>query len=213
MRKALLVLPLLVAASLSGCLDQTPPGADFAATPSDPAPGESVTFHVTAPCSTHTAAVQWDVDGDGKFDATRITTSACAGDGDIAHTYGDAGAYDVTDHVLDYYPTADSILGEKTYISAYSTRHIVVAPLGTTGHNRPPLASFTTDADPAQAGHDVRFDASGSSDADGQITGYEWDWESDGDYDATRPDTKHAYAQPGTYEVTLRVTDDKGAQS
>jgi hypothetical protein len=59
-------------------------------------------------------------------------------------------------------------------------------------------------------GTQVTFDASGSSDPDNNITSYEWDWTSDGTYEAsgarlTAP--THTYADPGTYTVTLQVTD------
>ena len=57
----------------------------------------------------------------------------------------------------------------------------------------------------------MHFDASDSKDADGQVVKYEWDWESDGTYDDTGVTATHAYTFAGTYEATLRVTDDDGA--
>ncbi|OLT24192.1 hypothetical protein BJF82_13400 [Kytococcus sp. CUA-901] len=53
------------------------------------------------------------------------------------------------------------------------------------------------------------FDASGSTDSDGEIESYEWDF-GDGDT-AEGVDPEHTYAEDGTYEVTLTVTDDEGA--
>ena len=53
------------------------------------------------------------------------------------------------------------------------------------------------------------FDATESSDADGSIQTYEWDFG-----DATTGSgatTTHVYADSGTYDVSLRVTDDDGA--
>ena len=54
------------------------------------------------------------------------------------------------------------------------------------------------------------FDGSGSTDSDGTVDSYAWDF---GDNTAAgsgaTPD--HTYAAAGTYQVTLTVTDNKGA--
>jgi len=45
-------------------------------------------------------------------------------------------------------------------------------------------------------------------------TDWEWDFTSDGTFDVTGvPTTSHNYTAPGSYSVTLRVTDDLGATS
>jgi len=72
---------------------------------------------------------------------------------------------------------------------------------------RAPTASFTASPNPATVGAPVGFDASGSSDPDGTIVSYVWDFgDSSGGTGAT---TSHAYAGPGTYNVTLTVQDNE----
>ncbi|WP_146848049.1 PKD domain-containing protein, partial [Cellulomonas terrae] len=78
--------------------------------------------------------------------------------------------------------------------------------LGTTGQlpNQTPAAYFT--ATPTDL--TVALDATGSSDPDGTIASSAWTF-GDGGV-ATGSTTSHTYAAPGTYTVTLTVTDDQG---
>ncbi|MGF1500966.1 MAG: PKD domain-containing protein, partial [Paracoccaceae bacterium] len=72
-------------------------------------------------------------------------------------------------------------------------------------------AAPVADAGPDQlvTASEVLFDGGGSRDTDGEITVYEWDL-GDG-ATATGRTVRHAYAQPGDYEITLTVRDDSGA--
>jgi DNA-binding beta-propeller fold protein YncE len=82
---------------------------------------------------------------------------------------------------------------------------VVVSP------NQAPVASF--EAVPGSAGSATRFDASGAADSDGTIVRYDWDF-GDGTLRLDGgPSPQHVYTQPGTYTVTLVVTDNEGAST
>ena len=58
----------------------------------------------------------------------------------------------------------------------------------------------------------VRFDGTESSEPDGDPITYAWDLDGDGQYDdSASPTPTLTYTARGTYHVSLRVTDDKGA--
>lgn len=105
------------------------------------------------------------------------------------HLYAAGGTYDVTLTVTD---NAGGIDTEEQQVT-------VVA------QNVGPTASFT--ADPTNL--DVDFDGTGSDDPDGSIVSYEWDFGDGGSALGATP--SHSYAAAGTYNVTLTVTDDDGA--
>ncbi len=76
-----------------------------------------------------------------------------------------------------------------------------------------PVAAFTESAHAVPAGTSIEFDPSESYDFDGEIILYEWDFDGDDIYDEsiTFPDiVAFTYMNPGTYNVTLRVTDNDG---
>jgi PKD repeat protein len=108
------------------------------------------------------------------------------------HTYTAAGTYIVTLTATD----SDS---DRT---TYSKSVTVVGSV-----NVLPVASFTS----ACNGLTCSFNASGSTDADGTIASYAWEL---GDQTMGSGMTlAHSYAVPGTYTVTLTVTDNTGGTS
>lgn len=61
---------------------------------------------------------------------------------------------------------------------------------------------------------EVDFDASESVDPDGEIIEYEWDLDGDSKFDdGEGVEVSYTYDQKGSYEVTLRVTDNNGEYS
>ncbi|RPF20693.1 LamG-like jellyroll fold domain-containing protein [Myceligenerans xiligouense] len=83
--------------------------------------------------------------------------------------------------------------------------HHVVGLTGE-GPNQPPVAEATLTAEHLT----LTADAGASTDPDGEIVSYAWDL-GDG-ATADGPAAEHTYAEAGTYEVTVTVTDDDGAQ-
>lgn len=79
--------------------------------------------------------------------------------------------------------------------------------------NHVPFADFSWTPQTPDPNQQITFDASASHDPDGIITIYEWDWNNDDIYDETdsSPATTHSWERPGSYPVTLRVTDENGA--
>ncbi len=72
-----------------------------------------------------------------------------------------------------------------------------------------PVANFTYTA----SGLTVTFDASSSYDDDGYIVNYTWNFGDGSSETTSQPTIQHTYSQPGTYQVTLTVTDNDGLVS
>lgn len=75
--------------------------------------------------------------------------------------------------------------------------------------NSPPVAAIGSSGTGGQAPYTVNFSGTGSSDPDGTIVSYLWDFGND--RTATTPTGSATYTQPGTYTVSLTVTDNRGA--
>jgi PKD repeat protein len=159
-----------------------PPVASFTYSPAEPQVDKTVTFNASASHDPDGTIVSYSWDfGDGT-NATGMT---------VDHAYADNGTYTVTLNVTD-----DDGLSDTT-------------SKGVTVLNRPPNATFTESADTVYTRETITFNASESYDLDGSIVTYFWDF-GDGT-NATGVLVEHAYADNGTYTVTLTVTDDDGA--
>jgi PKD repeat protein len=109
------------------------------------------------------------------------------------HFYSDNGVYTVTLTVIDNDGEGNTTSQSITIV------------------NQPPIASIVMNATAVSTGEGLAFDASDSSDVDGTIVSYLWDF-GDGNT-AMGLTATHAYADTGTFLVTLIVTDDDGASS
>ena len=109
------------------------------------------------------------------------------------HAYLSAGSYTVTLTVTD---------ANGNFTSA---SHLVSVL------DEPPAAAFRVVTTTPSTQRAVAFDASASADPDGTIVGYAWQF-GDGTV-ATGLSPAHLYTAPGTYTVTLTVTDSTGQTS
>lgn len=120
------------------------------------------------------------------------------GDGGFpaSHTYGKPGTYNVTVTVYQ----SDGLTASKTVT-------VTVEAL-----NRPPVADFSYSPPSPLAGEAVSF-TDKSYDPDGHIVYWHWDFGDGKTFDYAQPGSiTYVYTSPGTYTVTLKVRDDKGAE-
>jgi len=187
----LLGLVLLAGVALTGCLGRmaSEPKALFTASPVE----EVIPF-----TATFDGSLSYDPDG------TIISYVWTFGDGAgatgplAAHAYEANGVYRVELQVIN-----DHGASSKSSIAVHAL-------------NPPPTAAYTWSPKSLMNGEYIvgasewiYFDGSSSTD-DGEIAGYEWNF---GDSKTeTGVEVKHRYLWPGTYSVTLTVTDDDGGK-
>lgn len=76
-----------------------------------------------------------------------------------------------------------------------------------------PQASFFVSPARRRAKKALTFQASGSKDPDGKIASYAWDFGDGAHLVGSQVTRTHRYKRPGTYLVTLAVTDDEGCST
>ena len=77
------------------------------------------------------------------------------------------------------------------------------------GANKPPVALVTANPENGNAPLFVQFTSDGSYDPDGTIVAFDWDF-GDGDTSG-EANPSHTYADAGTFDAVLTVSDDQGA--
>jgi len=170
--------------SATKTVEITPPVAIFTETAEIVYTGEAITFNASDSYDPDGFIVSYFWDfGDGSN-----TTGAI-----VEHSYADDGNYTVTLTVTDDDGATDTAGAIKTVL------------------NRSPVASFAESAETVYTSEPITFNASGSYDSDGNIVTYFWDF-GDGT-NASGVVVNHAYADDGSYTVTLTVTDDDGASA
>jgi PKD repeat protein len=173
-------------------VDDTAPVAEATATPSTSRVGQAVAFDASGSRDAETARDQlgysWDLDSDGDEDATGMA---------VSRAYEAAGTY-----------TARLTVTDPQGARGVDTVEVTVT-------NSAPTAAATATPNPASAGQEVTFDASGSSDAEttDDALVYEWDFGDGGGADAYGKVVRHAYPAAGAQVVTLTVRDPQGLSS
>jgi len=188
----LLGLVLLAGAALTGCLGRmaSEPKALFTASPVEEVIPFTANFDGSlsyAPDGTIISYI-WDF-GDGGGATGPL----------VAHAFKDNGVYRVELLVID-----DRGASSQSSINVHAL-------------NPPPAAGFTWSPKSLMDGEYIvgasewiTFDGETSTD-DGQIVAYDWNF---GDSKTeSGVEVKHRYLWPGTYSVTLTVTDDDGGKT
>lgn len=140
---------------------------------------------------------RWDVNGDGWWDFGGSDVSV------VGIQYASAGEYDV---LLEVEDSAGQFYRATALVDVKPSSPAAL-----------PYAVPLQGAAPLE----VTFNGAGSYDQDGYIVYWEWDFESDGIWDeegnwvigAQNAIVTFLFENPGTYNGTLRVTDDDGLMS
>jgi PKD repeat protein len=150
--------------------------------------------------ATSGTSIQFDARRSADPDGRIVEYQWAFGDGSRAfgprpkHIYNRSGTYNATLTVTDEHGATDT-----------TSATIEVG-------NRPPEAAFEFPLTAPEPGQVITFDASSSSDPDGEVATYEWDFgDGSADVAANISTVSHSYDEPGTYIVSLRVTDDDGS--
>ena len=170
------------------------PTAEFTFSPTDPHPGTEITFDAKdsiAPEGREIVLYEWNFGDTPEEDVVDATGRI------VAHTYDEEFTYTVTLTVTDDAGRKDTVAQTVTVEGG-------------------PTASFTVSPTDPSAATQVHFDASGSEATPGQtIESYQWNYGDGTSFTTTSAaHTKNTnggrYAAPGTYTVTLTVTDSFG---
>lgn len=135
------------------------------------------------------ASLDWDFDGDGKYDIEGPDNLR------PRYTFEQIGIYNVHLRIVD----------QQNNVENYN-RDIEVIPSDT------PLLQASIDSVPGLSGpipFQIRFDGSQSKSVKGTIINYEWDF-GDGTNLQSGKSVSHIFNNPGFYKVTLTVKEDSG---
>ena len=166
----------------------------------DPNVAPSSVFSADVTSGTAPLAVAFDGSGSSDLDGTISGYSWNFGNGSFA-----AGPTASTTYQLPGVYTARLTVTDNKGATGSSTRLIVVNPPA----NQVPTAQATAVSAPGDAPRLMSFSSAGSADPDGAITSYAWNFGNG--TTSTQANPTASFATPGTFTVTLTVTDNEGA--
>lgn len=119
----------------------------------------------------------------------------------------------LTGYVTDAAGTSATVL-DATRNAASGAIGVGAAPTGVAVvPNQGPRASLFISPLKRRAKKRLTFHAAGSTDPDGSIVNYAWDFGDGAHAEGPAPTRVHRYRRPGTYQVSLVVTDDEGCST
>jgi PKD repeat protein len=158
-------------------------------------------------------------DTDNSFSQGKGTVFATVGTGgtplrDVTAADSEAGYFarysglnlDPTYGLLDVHATDTRLSAEFVSTSGVGISDAFTIDVGPPPANQSPVARITT----STSGLTVTANGSTSTDSDGTIANYAWSF-GDGSTATGVTPAAHAYAQAGTYPISLTVTDNAGA--
>ncbi|MFC1991409.1 PKD domain-containing protein [Chloroflexota bacterium] len=175
-------------------------GVDIDSEPSDLTPSVSIVSPTDGSTVSGTVPVTADASDDNGVTQVEFFIDYSSIGVDTDGIDGWSAAWDTTTQYIDGNYTVTATATDT--VGQTNSDSIVVA---VDNVNDPPMASFTYTSN----GLTCNFDASGSDDPDGSIVAYDWTF-GDGNT-SSGITTAHTYASTGTYDVSLTVTDNDGA--
>lgn len=133
------------------------------------------------------ATYEWDLNGDGEFEKDSINKVQ------TEYTYEKIGNYDATLRVT-------SMTGDY----AVAKKQIIIG----TGETPQGVIEVQDNPEVFEKGVTYIFKGGSSTSPNGLITGYEWDF-GDGSQTETTKTVAHKFKDEGSYDVVLKVTDEK----
>lgn len=124
-----------------------------------------------------------------------------------AWSFGDGGS-STSPNPSHTYNTPGEYVATLTVTDNQGVQTVNTAPIAAAAPNQLPIAVATADPMSGPAPLDVTFFGEESYDPDGSIGNYEWLFSDGGSYWGAT--AYHTFYNPGTYQVTLKVYDNRG---